>query len=46
MSTLARQLVLDELILVETRHVAYWQQFFGLQSLTRLDIGRRLKSGC
>jgi len=35
--------VLDELIRVETRHVAFWQQFFGLESLTALDLGRRLK---
>jgi VIT1/CCC1 family predicted Fe2+/Mn2+ transporter len=35
--------VLDELIVVETQHVAYWQQFFGLERLTALDLGRRLK---
>jgi len=35
--------VLDELIRVETRHVAFWQQFFGLKELTTLDLGRRLK---
>jgi VIT1/CCC1 family predicted Fe2+/Mn2+ transporter len=35
--------VLDELIRVETRHVAYWQEFFGLESLTALDLGRRVK---
>jgi VIT1/CCC1 family predicted Fe2+/Mn2+ transporter len=37
--------VLDELIGVETRHVAFWQEFFGLEGLTRLDLGRRLKLG-
>jgi predicted membrane protein (TIGR00267 family) len=35
--------VLDELITVETRHVAFWQQFFGLQGVTTLDPGRRTK---
>ncbi len=35
--------VLDELILVETRHVAFWQEFFGLEHVTRLDPFRRLK---
>ena len=35
--------VLDELIAVETRHVAFWQEFFGLKELTELDLGRRLK---
>jgi len=35
--------VLDELIAVETQHVAYWQRFFALEKLTRLDLGRRLK---
>jgi vacuolar iron transporter family protein len=35
--------VLEELIVVETQHVAYWQRFFGLESLTTLDLGRRLK---
>jgi VIT1/CCC1 family predicted Fe2+/Mn2+ transporter len=33
---------LDELIPVETRHLAFWQDLFGLR-LTRLDWGRRLK---
>jgi len=33
---------LDELIPVETRHLAFWQSFFGLR-LTRLDRGRRFK---
>lgn len=35
--------VLEELIRVEVRHVAFWQGFFGLQRLDRLDLGRRLK---
>ncbi len=35
--------MLDELILVETRHVAFWQEFFGLKDLTSLDPARRLK---
>jgi predicted membrane protein (TIGR00267 family) len=35
--------VLDELIVVETRHVAFWQQFFGLADVTALDPGRRVK---
>jgi len=34
--------VLDELIPVETRHFAFWQDFFGRQ-VSRLDWGRRLK---
>ncbi len=33
---------LDELIKVETHHLAFWQKFFG-SSLTELDMGRRLK---
>lgn len=36
--------VLDALIPVETRHLAFWQEFFGLR-LDRLDLGRRLKLG-
>ena len=36
------QRVLDELIVVETGHLAFWQQFFD-SKLDRLDIGRRLK---
>lgn len=36
------QKVLDELILVETQHLAFWQQFFDTK-LTTLDLGRRLK---
>jgi vacuolar iron transporter family protein len=35
--------VLDELIQTETRHVAFWQDFFGLKDLVALDAGRRLK---
>ena len=35
--------VLDELIVVETRHVAFWQEFFGLEDVTALDPGRRVK---
>jgi predicted membrane protein (TIGR00267 family) len=34
--------ILDELILVETSHVAFWQHFFDLH-LTKLDLPRRLK---
>ena len=33
----------DALIPVETRHVAFWQKFFGLERVTALDVGRRLK---
>ncbi|MBI5777490.1 MAG: hypothetical protein HY444_08875, partial [Nitrospirae bacterium] len=36
------QRVLDELIVVETQHLAFWQKFFD-SHLTALDIGRRLK---
>ncbi len=35
--------MLDELIQVETRHVAFWQEFFGRKDLERLDLGRRLR---
>jgi VIT1/CCC1 family predicted Fe2+/Mn2+ transporter len=35
--------MLDELIRVEERHVAFWQEFFGLQELATLDRARRLK---
>jgi VIT1/CCC1 family predicted Fe2+/Mn2+ transporter len=35
--------VLDELIQVETRHVAFWQHFFAMEALTALDGGRRFK---
>ncbi len=34
--------VLDQLIPVETRHLAFWRDFFGLP-LEKLDLGRRLK---
>jgi VIT1/CCC1 family predicted Fe2+/Mn2+ transporter len=34
--------LLDELIEVETGHLAFWQNFFDLR-LTTLDVGRRLK---
>jgi VIT1/CCC1 family predicted Fe2+/Mn2+ transporter len=34
--------VLDGMIEVETRHLAFWQAFFGLP-LSTLDLGRRLK---
>jgi len=37
------QPIFDALIPIETRHVAFWQKFFGLESLTTLDAGRRLK---
>jgi VIT1/CCC1 family predicted Fe2+/Mn2+ transporter len=33
---------LDELIKVETSHLAFWQKFFDLR-LDRLDVGRRIK---
>jgi VIT1/CCC1 family predicted Fe2+/Mn2+ transporter len=33
---------LEQLIPIETRHVAFWQQFFGIER-SRLDLGRRLK---
>lgn len=36
------QQVLDELIAVETQHLAFWQTFFD-SPLTSLDLGRRLK---
>jgi VIT1/CCC1 family predicted Fe2+/Mn2+ transporter len=36
------QRVLDELIAVETQHLAFWQTFFDSR-LTALDAGRRLK---
>jgi VIT1/CCC1 family predicted Fe2+/Mn2+ transporter len=35
--------VFDELILVETRHVGFWQEFFGLKEVTSLDFARRVK---
>lgn len=36
------QQVLDELIAVETQHLAFWQKFFE-SHLSTLDLGRRLK---
>lgn len=36
---------LDELVLIETRHLAFWQKFFDLK-LDRLNVGRRLKLWC
>lgn len=36
---------LDELVLIETRHLAFWQKFFDLR-LDRLNLGRRLKLWC
>lgn len=36
------QRVLDELIVVETQHLAFWQKFFD-SHLTALDLGRRVK---
>ena len=38
------QKILDQLIPVETRHFAFWQDFFDLH-LTALDFRRRLKLG-
>jgi vacuolar iron transporter family protein len=35
--------ILGEMVRVETRHVAFWQEFFGLEGLTELDWPRRLK---
>src|SRR5437763_9558483 len=37
------QSIFDALIPIETRHVAFWQEFFGLKDVTTLDAGRRLK---
>jgi|SRR5215468_1305833 len=34
---------LEALIPVEARHVGFWQEFFGLEHVTRLDVGRRLR---
>ena len=34
--------ILDELIRVETKHFAFWQEFFGI-NVTALDAGRRVK---
>jgi hypothetical protein len=36
------QVVLSRLIATEQRHVAFWQEFFGLQA-ERLNFSRRLK---
>jgi VIT1/CCC1 family predicted Fe2+/Mn2+ transporter len=36
------RVILDQLIPVETRHLAFWRDFFGLP-LEKLDLGRRLK---
>lgn len=36
------QKVLDELVIVEAQHLAFWQKFFD-SKLTTLDLGRRLK---
>ena len=38
----AQRAILDQLIPIETRHHAFWQEFFKLD-LPRLDWGRRLK---
>jgi predicted membrane protein (TIGR00267 family) len=37
------QLIFDALIPIETRHAAFWQEFFGLKDVTSLDPARRLK---
>ena len=37
--------MLEALISDETRHVAFWPKFFGLEHVTRLDVGRRLRLG-
>ncbi len=34
--------ILDELIEVETKHFAFWQEFFAI-TVTTLDLGRRVK---
>jgi VIT1/CCC1 family predicted Fe2+/Mn2+ transporter len=34
--------VLDELVIVETQHLAFWQKFFE-SHLTTLDVGRQIK---
>ncbi len=36
------QKMLDELIQIETKHLAFWQEFFGLK-LTSLNLPRRVK---
>ena len=38
------QKTLDELIPIESRHYAFWQEFYQLK-IDRLDFGRRLKLG-
>src|SRR5260370_24357995 len=38
----AQRSILDQLIPIETRHHAFWQEFFKLD-LPRLDLGRLLK---
>jgi len=38
-------MTLDELVLIETRHLAFWQKFFDLK-LDHLNPGRRLKLWC
>src|SRR5262245_10353857 len=35
--------MLEALIEAETRHVAFWQRFFALEHITRLDLGRRVR---
>ena len=35
--------MLEALIPVEARHVAFWQNFFGLETVTRLNLGRRVR---
>lgn len=35
--------ILGALIPIETRHFGFWQKFFGLPGLDRLDFGRRAK---
>ncbi|OGR48700.1 MAG: hypothetical protein A2X37_02905 [Elusimicrobia bacterium GWA2_66_18] len=35
--------ILAALIPIETRHFGFWQKFFGLPGLNRLDFGRRVK---
>jgi VIT1/CCC1 family predicted Fe2+/Mn2+ transporter len=37
--------MLDELIVVETRHVDFWQSFFDLKHVTTLDPLRRVRLG-
>ena len=35
--------ILEQLIPIETRHYAFWQEFFGLKIAT-LDLGRRAEA--